>query len=161
MSCSGDTVVLETTDKVISGRLVVEHTGLEFVYPNVCVNSNDHKEASYLLYKFEYASIHALIRYHAQLSEEGKTAREKELRDTYHPTIAKRLRQNTWNTLKTVKDSMLELMDRMLSAAKKATPAGAVLTAQDKYVSKMKQDLAGSIGTSFEPLVEKYIGIGW
>ena len=33
-----------------------------------------------------------------------------------------------------------------------------MLTAQDKYVSKMKQDLAGSIGTSFEPLVEKYIG---
>ena len=49
-------------------------------------------------------------------------------------------------------------MDSILSVAKKATPAGAVLTAQDRYVSKMKQDLAGSIGTSFEPLVEKYIG---
>ena len=53
---------------------------------------------------------------------------------------------------------MLELVDTLLNAAKKATPAGAVLTAQDKYVSRMKQDLAGSIGTSFEPLVEKYIG---
>ncbi len=53
---------------------------------------------------------------------------------------------------------MLEVIDRMFSAAKRATPAGAVHTAQDKYVSKMKQDLAGSIGTSFEPFMEKYIG---
>ena len=33
-----------------------------------------------------------------------------------------------------------------------------MLTSQDKYVSKMKQELMGSVGTSFEPLLEKYIG---
>ena len=108
--------------------------------------------------RVEYSSIDALVRYHAHLDEAGKTAREQELRDTYHPTTFKRLKRATWNTLKTVRDSLLEFIDRILSAAKRATPAGAVLTAQDKYVSKMKQDLAGSIGTSFEPLVEKYIG---
>ena len=111
MSFSGDAVVLETTNEVISGRLVVENTGLEFVYPNVSINSNDHKEASYLLYKFEYANIRVLVRYHAHLSEEGRAAREKELRNTYHPTIVRRLQRKTWNTLKTVRDSMLELMD--------------------------------------------------
>ena len=46
----------------------------------------------------------------------------------------------------------------LISQAKKATPAGAVLTSQDKYVSQMKQELFGSAGTSFEPLLEKYIG---
>ena len=158
MNFSGDAVVLETADKVISGRLVVENTGLEFIYPSVRINSNDHKEASCLLYKFEYAHIHVLVRYHAQLSAEGKTSREQELRDTYHPTVVRRLKRQTWNTLKTVRDSILELMDRLLSAAKKTTPGGAVLTAQEKYVSKMKQDLVGSIATSFEPLMEKYIG---
>ena len=70
MSFSGDAVVLETTNEVISGRLVVENTGLEFVYPNVNINSNDHKEASYLLYKFEYANIRVLVRYHTR---EGAT----------------------------------------------------------------------------------------
>ena len=46
----------------------------------------------------------------------------------------------------------------LISQAKKATPAGAVLGSQDKYVSRMKQELMGSVGTSFEPLLEKYIG---
>ena len=100
MSFSGDSVVLETADKVISGRLTVENTGLEFVYPSVRTDSAGRQEASYLLYKFEYSNIHALVRYHAQLSEEGKTARNKELRDTYHPTMLRRLVRKTWNTLK-------------------------------------------------------------
>ncbi|GAH89786.1 unnamed protein product [marine sediment metagenome] len=46
----------------------------------------------------------------------------------------------------------------LISQAKKASPAGAVLTSQDKYVSQMKQELMGSVGTSFEPLLERYIG---
>lgn len=46
----------------------------------------------------------------------------------------------------------------LISQAKKATPAGAVLSSQDKYVSQMKQELMGSVGTSFEPLLERYIG---
>ena len=158
LSFSDDAVVLETADDVISGTLTVENTGLELVYPSVRTNSDGHQEASYLLYKFEYSSIHALARFHADLTAAGKTARERELRQTYHPTMLRRLRRQTWNTLKTVRDSVLELVDSILSATKRVTPARAVLTAQDKYVSKMKQDLAGSIGTAFEPLMEKYIG---
>lgn len=46
----------------------------------------------------------------------------------------------------------------LISQAKKAAPAGAVLTSQEKYVSQMKQELMGSVGTSFEPLLERYIG---
>jgi len=33
-----------------------------------------------------------------------------------------------------------------------------MLTSQDKYVSQMKQELMGSVGTSYEPLLERYIG---
>jgi len=46
----------------------------------------------------------------------------------------------------------------LISQAQRVTPAGAVLTSQDKHVSKMKQELMGTVGTSFEPLLEKYIG---
>ena len=34
------------------------------------------------------------------------------------------------------------------------------MASQDKYVSRMKQDLISSAGTSYEPLLEKYIGHG-
>ena len=52
----------------------------------------------------------------------------------------------------------MEIVNLLISQAKKATPAGAILTSQDKYVSRMKQELMGSVGTSFEPLLERYIG---
>jgi hypothetical protein len=52
----------------------------------------------------------------------------------------------------------MEVVNLLISQAKKATPAGAVLTTQDKYVTQMKQELMGSVGTSYEPLLERYIG---
>ncbi len=52
----------------------------------------------------------------------------------------------------------MEVVNLLISQAKKATPAGAVLSSQDKYVSQMKQELMGSVGTSIEPLLERYIG---
>ena len=52
----------------------------------------------------------------------------------------------------------MEVVDMMMASAKKATPAGGMLSSQDKYVTRMKKDLAGSVATSYEPLLEKYIG---
>ena len=62
------------------------------------------------------------------------------------------------NVFKTIRDSIMEVVDMMMASAKKATPASGMLTSQDKYVTRMKKDLAGSVGTSYEPLLEKYIG---
>jgi len=52
----------------------------------------------------------------------------------------------------------MEVLNLLITQAKKATPAGTVLTSQDKYVSQMKQELISSVGTSYEPLLERYIG---
>ena len=35
---------------------------------------------------------------------------------------------------------------------------GSLMTSRDKYVSQMKQEVVGSIGTSYEPLLERHIG---
>jgi hypothetical protein len=92
------------------------------------------------------------------LSESNKRKREKELNRTYHPGLLRRLKRKIQNAFKTVRDSVMEVVNMLISQAKKASPAGAVLTSQDKYVSQMKQELMGSVGTSFEPLLERYIG---
>ncbi|MHC4417944.1 MAG: hypothetical protein ACYSU6_05085 [Planctomycetota bacterium] len=99
-----------------------------------------------------------MVRYHDQLSETNRRRREKELQKTYHPTFLRRLKRKIKNVFKTVRDSVMEVINLLMSQAKKATPAGAVLTSQDKYVSQMKQELMGSVGTSYEPLLERYIG---
>jgi len=148
----------ETSGKAIWGKLRVENTGLEFIYPEKHKDEQGHDEVSYILYKYEYPKIGAVIRFHDELSESNKKAREKELKRTYHPTALRRLKRKIKNVFKTIRDSVTEIVNLLISQAKKATPAGKMLTSQDKYVSQMKQELMGSVGTSFEPLLERYIG---
>ena len=148
----------ETSGKKIWGKLRVENTGLEFIYPDKHKDKDGHEEASYILYKYEYPNIEAVIRFHDELSESNKKEKEKELKQTYHPGPWRRLKRRILNVFRTVRDSVVEIVNLLISQAKKATPAGQVLTSQDKYVSQMKQELMGSAGTSFEPLLERYIG---
>jgi len=156
---SGDLVTLEElSGKAIFGNVRVENTGLEFVYSEKHKDSDGHDETSYILYKFEYPNIQALVRYHDELTEKAKKKRQLELKRTYHPTLSRKLGRRILNVFKTVKDSVMEVLNLLISHAKKATPVGATLTTQDKYVSQMKQELVGSVGTSFEPLLERHIG---
>ena len=148
----------QTSGKTIWGRLRVENTGLEFMYPEKHKDQQGHEEASYILYKYEYPEIQAVVRFHDELSEPHKKEREKELKRTYHPGPWRRLKRRILNVFRTVRDSVVEIINLLVSQAKKATPAGKVLTSQDKYVSQMKQELMASAGTSFEPLLERYIG---
>ena len=148
----------DTAGKTIWGKLRVENTGLEFMYPQKQKDKDGHEEASYILYKYEYPNIGAVVRFHDDLSERNKELREKELKRTYHPGFWRRLKRKILNVFRTVRDSVVEIVNLLISQAKKATPAGKVLTSQDKYVSQMKQELMGSVGTSFEPLLERYIG---
>jgi hypothetical protein len=148
----------ETSGKTVWGKLRVENTGLEFVYPAEHKDEQGHDEASYILYKYEYPNIETVIRFHDGLSEQNKKAREKELKRTYHPGPWRRLRRKMLNVLRTVRDSVVEVINLLISQAKKATPTGRMLTSQDKYVSQMKQEMMDSVGTSYEPLLERYIG---
>lgn len=148
----------ETSDKTVWGKLRVENTGLEFIYLQKHEDEDGHDETSYILYKYEYPNIGAVIRFHDELSARNKKEREKELKRTYHPGLWRRLKRRILNVFRTVRDSVVEVVNLLISQAKRATPAGKVLTSQDKYVSQMKQELMGSAGTSFEPLLERYIG---
>ena len=158
-SFSQDMVTLEErTGKTIWGGLRVENTGLELVYSTKHKDKCGHDETSYILYKHEYPNIQALIRYHDELDEHTKKERDKELEDTYHPTKLKRLKRRIRNLFNTVRDSVLEVVNLLMGQAKRTSSAGAMLSSQDKYVSQIKQELVGSIGTSYEPLLERHIG---
>jgi hypothetical protein len=148
----------DAAGRIIWGVLNVENTGLEFVYPEKQTDETGRSKGSFLMYKSEYPNIRALVRFHDELSEKDKKERMKELERTYHPGTLRRLKRKTVNVLKTVRDSVLEVVNLALASAKKVGPAGQILTTQDKYVSQVKQELASSVPTSFEPMLEKYIG---
>ena len=101
----------DTAGKTIWGMLRVENTGLEFVYPQKNKDEQGHDEASYILYKYEYPKIGAVIRFHDELSELNKKAREKELKRTYHPTSLRRLKRRIKNVFKTIRDSVTEIVN--------------------------------------------------
>jgi len=156
---AGYLVTLEKTGaKTIWGKLRVENTGLELVYENLHKDSAGHDEASYILYKQEYSNIQALIRFHDQLSNSDRAKRDKDLKKTYHPGLFRRLGRKVRNIFKTVRDSVMEVVNVLMSHAKRTTPSGTMLTSQDKYVSQMKQELISSVTTAYEPLLERHIG---
>jgi hypothetical protein len=99
-----------------------------------------------------------LIRYHNELNEHRRKEREKELKRTYHPRALRRLKRRIQNFFKTVRDSVMDVVNLLIGQAKRAAPGGAILTSQDKYVSQLKKELVGSTATSFEPLLERHIG---
>lgn len=144
--------------KAIWGVLRVENTGLELVYRDKRPDAKGHIEGSFILYKFEYPNIQAMIRFHDYLSDGDKIKREKDLEQTYHPGSFQRGKRNVLNAFKTVRDAVAEVVNLLVSKAKKSGSVGSTLTSQDKYVSQIKQDLMGSVGTSYEPLLERYIG---
>lgn len=148
----------EKGGKDVWGKLRVENTGIELVYPERQTDTDGHIEASYIVYKFEFANIAAFVRYHDGLSEEGKKRRQRDVDRTYHPRLLRRTKRKTQNFFKTIRDAMVEIMNLLISKAKKTGSAGATLTSQEKYVTQMKQELVESVGTSYEPLLERYIG---
>ena len=155
----GFMVTLEQlSGREVWGKLRVENTGLEFMYPELHEDADGHAETSFILYKHEFGQIGVLVRYHEQLSPENRLIREEQLKKTYHPGFMSRLKRKTVNVFKTVRDSLAEVMNLLVSRVKKTSGLGATVTAQDKYVNQMKKELMGTVGTSYEPLLEKYIG---
>lgn len=158
---NNDPVSLEKiTGKITAkGILKVENTGLEFIYPTEINNTeNNTVHATYIFYKYEFPQIQALIRFHDELSDEGKRAREKELKRTYKPSVTKRFRRKTQNIFKTISDSLTELANAMVAHFQKTGPSAAILKSQDKYLKQINQNLIESVGSSFDPILEKYIG---
>ena len=47
----------QKSGKTIWGKLRVENTGLEFIYPEKHKDQEGHDETSYILYKYEYPEI--------------------------------------------------------------------------------------------------------
>ncbi|MBC8481515.1 MAG: hypothetical protein H8D47_02475 [Planctomycetes bacterium] len=155
---ANDMVTLQLLSNLTcSGKLIVQNSGLEILYPHKNTE-NGFEQSSYLLYSNEFASIYALLRFHDELCEKAKTERNKELKKTYHPKFFRRLTRKFINILKLLKDAVVEISNALITRAKQSSPIAGTLSTQDKYISQMKQNLIGSAGTSYEPLLERYIG---
>jgi len=148
----------DITGKLIWGRLRVESTGLELVYLQPHKDVQGHEKTSYIVYKQEYPTIKALIRYHNRLSDEAKQRRKKELEKTYHPSPLRRLQRKIRNFLNTFRNSVIEVVNLFVGQVKKSGAGGRILAGQDRHLSQLQQELTPAAGTAYEPLLERHIG---
>ncbi len=156
-SFEGFTVTIELADRSkYCGKLEVESTGLEVIFREQ-MNENDIPKMSHIIYKEEFAGLFGVFRYHDELTKRGVERRTAALKKTYHPTAVRRMKRRIANFFKLVKDSMIEIANT-LSGKLKTTSAGSVLTGNEKYTTKLNQELVNTIDASYDPLLEKYIG---
>jgi len=154
-----DMVTLELLNgQQYRGELKLKSSGLKFNYPDLIEDESQLKFLSFLLYKNEYPDIQAVVRYHKDLTEEGRELREKDFKKTFQPSRWRKLRRSTLNFLKIIKDSVIEIVNMMTSHLSKTTPVGAAISSNDSQVNKMKNEVYSLVETSYEPLLEDYIG---
>lgn len=142
----------------IYGRLRVEPTGIEIVYAERFLGGKDKVKTSYILYKTEFPVLIAFVRFQDELDEAEQKRRRTELERTYHPSAWRKLGRRMGNFFNTVRDSVVEVVNMLVGRMKGMGVGGAVIGSQTKTVSKLKEELMGSIGTAYEPLIEPYIG---
>ncbi len=154
-----DIVTLELLNsQQYKGELQMRSSGLKFVYPELIEGEHNLKFLSFLLYKNEYPDIQAVVRYHRDLTEEGKRLRKEDFQRTFKPSRWRRIRRSILNFLKIIKDAVIEIINMMTSNLSKTTPVGAAISSNDSQVNKMKNEVYGLVETSYEPLLEDYIG---
>lgn len=140
------------------GEFKLKSSGLKFNYLELVEDEQDLKFLSFLLYKNEYPDIQAVVRYHKDLTEEGKKLREEDFKRTFHPSRWRKIKRSIINFFKIVKDAVIEIINLLTSHLSKTTPVGAAISSNDREVNKMKNELYGLVETSYEPLLEDYIG---
>jgi len=156
---SGDPVMLVLTDgRHVRGRLTVESTGLELYHETPQANAEGHIERSMIVYKNEFGLIHLLWRFCDELDPAESRRRQRQLRRTHHPGLLRRTGRRMMNVLRTLRDSLMEVLNLVLARAQRTAHLGRVLSGQEKYVTQIQGQIVESVTTSYEPLLERHIG---
>jgi len=143
----------------ITGRLNLESSAMEIIFENKPLTiEGKYSVINQLFYKREYGDIAYIIRFIDSLSENQKKLRDQNLKRTIKPNLFSRIGRHTRNVFATIRDSVMEVVSLVMGRVKTMGAMGKVLAGQDKYVSQLQGDVAGSFGFAYEVMLERYIG---
>ncbi len=152
-------VTLEEKDGDVAwGRLQVYRTGIELVYRQPNYDEQGHIETSYIFYREQFPSIHAIYRYAGDLDEDERRRRRKQLQGLIERPWMMRFKRRLRNMLAMLKDAVLQTIGIALGQAKKAAPGSVVLRQHEKEIKHISKEVIGHVGNAYEPILEKYIG---
>ncbi|MEA3335117.1 MAG: hypothetical protein U9R25_04355 [Chloroflexota bacterium] len=150
-------ITVERKDnRVMWGEMDLYPTGFELIYRSDVLDDK-HLETSYIFYKDEYQDLQAIYRYARNLTEEKRKQRAKDLQRSFHPGIGRRLWRSTRNFLSTASDSLSEGLGVVIGRTRK--PATTMISeTSEVYLKDMSRSLIGYVGTSYDTLLEAYVG---
>jgi tetratricopeptide (TPR) repeat protein len=150
-------ITLERSDgKVIWGEMELEPTGFELLYRDSVQDSN-HLESSYVLYGSEFGEIQAIYRYVDDLSDEDRLQRERDLKRYFRPGPIVRLLRALQHFFTLASDSLTEVLGMVMGRLRK--PAGRYIgDVTDDQFMRFSTALVGSVGTTYDPILERFIG---
>lgn len=151
-------VTVETkSGRLIWGTMKLYPTGFELVYRSDVQDDDQHVETSYIFYKDEYPEIQAIYRYARDLNEEDQKRRARSIERSFHPGLLRRALRSLRNFMSTAADSLTDALGMMLGRARK--PAAKLMTeTSETYLKGIGKDIIGYVGTSYDPLLEDYVG---
>lgn len=150
-------VTLERTDgKVIWGEMELEASGFELLYRD-SVQDNNHIESSYVLYASEFAEMQAMYRYVDDLSHEDLARRHRDLERYFHPGPMVRLIRAIQHFFTLAGESITEVLGMVMGRLRK--PAGRYIAdVTDAQFKRFSTAVVGSVGTVYDPILERLIG---
>ncbi len=142
--------------RIIWGDMRLHPTGFELVY-SVDVQDDGHMETSYIYYKDEYGELHAIYRHARDLTPELQARRARSVERSLHPGLFRRARRSLRNFLSTAADSFADALTMTMGRMRDKGAALMTDTSQT-YMRGISKDVFGYVGTSFDPLLEQYVG---
>lgn len=143
------------------GQLKVFSAGVEVVYDHAFADARGRKKTSYLIYGQELDQhLLSMLRYHDELTDEQKRARDRQIRWLFNPGPLRRFRRHVRNIFNTLKDAFNAAIGTAVTQFQRVSPAGAgaMLATQGSSVTQLSQTLLGKFANAYEPLLEQYIG---
>lgn len=150
-------VTLERANgKIVWGELELESSGFELLYRD-SVQDTNHVESSYVLYGSEFGEIQAIYRYVDDLSTEDRAQRDRDLKRYFRPGPVVRLARSAQHFFTLAGDSLTEVLGMVMGRLRK--PAGRYIAeVTDDQFKRFSTAIVGSVGTTFDPILERFIG---
>jgi hypothetical protein len=148
--------LVKTNGRVVWGRMHLERTGMELVYPASALE-DDPPKASYLLHAAEYPQIQTIFRYADNLDEAERKRRDADIATSFHPgplrTGGRWLRNALGSATDTLRDVLSLVVGRVQTAGKDYVAAEGTDT-----LKKLGGNVLADVGSTYDPLLERHIG---
>jgi hypothetical protein len=142
--------------RLVWGEMSLHPTGMELIYRSD-VQDEHHVETSYILYKDEYPKIQAIYRYVDDMHAEEWDRRQSEIERSFHPGFSTRLARRLRNVWALILDSIGQAVGILIGQVQSMSRSGITSTGEE-YLSALSQNIVGYAGTSYDPLLEHYVG---